>query len=167
MKIQMRTDWTSFAMIRKFLAKGLNTVKMHSTVYLHLDHVELSLIKVSRAANAMLILFLNCESSKFSGSPARSWKSKDPQFPWRILMDCSRKAAASLYLAFALRLSPASVSTTWETGFGSWSFWVDMSSGVGDRMFSRLLKMERNLRLVMLSWQAQRPIDICYTETSS
>ena len=92
------TDWASLAIIRKFLAKGLNAVKAHSTAYVNLDHPFLSLIDVSRDVNIALILFLNCESSKPSSSPLSSSKSKEPQRPLRIFMASLSCMAASLYL---------------------------------------------------------------------
>ena len=80
------TYWASLASIRKFLAKGLNVVRTHSTAYMNLDHPFLFSIDVSLNINILLTLFLNCKSLKPSGSPLNFLKSKEPQRPLRILM---------------------------------------------------------------------------------
>src|SRR5271170_4562216 len=86
------------ATVIKFLVKGLKAVNTHSTEYMNLDHPFLSAIDVSRDVSTVLILFLNCKSSKPSGSSLSSLKSKEPQEPLRILMTSLRWLAASLYL---------------------------------------------------------------------
>lgn len=104
------TAWPSLVMVRKFFAKGLNAVNAHWTASLHFAHTVWSLTSFFRASITVLIFSLNSESSKFSGSPFSSGKSKDPHRPWYALTASSSSLTASKYLALVLCLSPVFAS---------------------------------------------------------
>src|SRR5271170_5109022 len=94
------TCWPSFAMCRKFLAKGVIAVKILSTAFLPFDQEFKFAIEFFRSFNVFSISACKEGRDSVQEEFLRSGIAKFSQFGRRSLSACSSWITASLYRCF-------------------------------------------------------------------